>query len=73
MTPLSDYDFIIHLKKDYPSTAPPVFKNLRGESWKDVLVDFHPVRDYIKDLEVISPLLSKLILDVFWRCNSLVL
>ena len=29
-----------------------MFKNLRGQSWKDVLVDFDPVRDFLNELEV---------------------
>ena len=29
-----------------------VYKNLRGQSWKDVLVDFNPVRSFLTELEV---------------------
>jgi hypothetical protein len=39
------------LKKDC-SAATSVFKNLRGQAWKDALVDFNPIQEFINDLEV---------------------
>jgi U3 small nucleolar RNA-associated protein 22 len=62
-TPLTDYDFLIHLKTDYSTSANgSVFKNLQGQGWKDVLVDFDPVKGFLKDLEVL--LHSKKVADV---------
>jgi len=52
-TPLTDYDFLIQLRTDYSHTANgSVFKNLHGQGWKEVLVDFDPVKEFLKDLEV---------------------
>jgi len=52
-TPLTDYDFLIQLRNDYSHTANgSVFKNLHGQGWKEVLVDFDPVKEFLKDLEV---------------------
>ena len=53
MTPLSEYDLLIHLKREYSGNT-TVFKNLRGLSWKDVLVGFNPVRGYLNELQVRS-------------------
>jgi hypothetical protein len=41
------------LKREYSGNT-TVFKNLRGQSWKDVLVGFDPVRDYLNELQVRS-------------------
>lgn len=52
-TPLTDYDFLIQVKSDYSSmTSGSMFKNLQGQGWKDVLVDFDPIQVFLKDLEV---------------------
>jgi Nrap protein domain 6 len=48
---MKDYDFFIRVQKEEAGTG-SVYKNLREETWKDVLVDFDPVRDFIRDLEV---------------------
>jgi len=48
---LVDYDFIIRLKKgDNESGA--AFKNLLGQTWKDALVGFDPIKYFLRDLEV---------------------
>ena len=49
-TPYADYDFLIHLKKEAAGEVKG-FKNLRGQNWKDVLIDFDPFGAYLKDLE----------------------
>jgi hypothetical protein len=41
----------VQLKRDY-SVNGKGFKNLSGQTWKTVLVDFDPVEDFLKDLEV---------------------
>jgi U3 small nucleolar RNA-associated protein 22 len=52
-TPLTDYDFLIQVKSNYSSTGSgSVFKNLQVQGWKDVVVDFDPIQDFLKDLEV---------------------
>lgn len=38
-----------------------MYKNLRGQSWRDVLVDFDPVRDFLNELEVQSHYIEVLI------------
>jgi hypothetical protein len=50
-TPFTDYDFIIHLKREAPSEVKG-YKNLLGQNWKDVFVDFDPFAAYLKELEV---------------------
>ena len=52
-TPLTDYDFLIQVKSNYSSTGSGnMFKNLQVQGWKDVVVDFDPIQDFLKDLEV---------------------
>lgn len=66
-TPLTDYDFLIQVKSDYSSvTTGSVFKNLQGQGWKDVLVDFNPVQDFLKDLEVDLLFTRMLTIGMLW-------
>jgi hypothetical protein len=41
------------------------FKNLHGQTWKNVLVNFDPVREFLKELEV-DHLAETLTVDMFW-------
>jgi len=51
-----------------------VFKNLRRESWKDVLVDLDPVRDFLGELEVCRRDFDVLTCEVMlWGCDFMVL
>jgi len=49
------------------------FKNLRGQNWKDIFVDFDPFGAYLTDLEVSKPCYIILMVDLLWGCYSLVL
>jgi len=49
------------------------FKNLHGQNWKDVFIDFDPFRAYLKDLEVCQPCYIILTADLLRGCYSLVL
>jgi hypothetical protein len=70
-TPLTDYDFLIRLKRG-ESEVRTVFKNLRGNTWKDVYIDFDPLRDFLRDLEV-SLTQTLLTSGLFRRCYLMVL
>jgi len=54
------------------SEAGTVFKNLRGSTWRDVYVDFDPVRDLLRDLEVCLYGTS-LMVGLLWGCHLVVL
>lgn len=66
-TPLTDYDFLIYLKMDYVNIANGKgFKNLQGQGRKDILVDFDPVKGFLKDLEVWISCRKLLMAGLLW-------